>query len=218
MLLAACLLALAGCTSMAPRYTRPAAPVSDSLPAGVPAIASDAGAVADQFRTGAFGLPWNAGKTAIQAKYPGGQWDKDAAGTDRYCAPSRQSLLGLPAQHQTRELCFLIGGDGTMASATARLDATLPSLLAVVNRSRTRFGDFDAVKRDEGAIQSRFENAVANIQIQSENATAAKSRIMDTDFAAETANMTRAQILQQAGTAMLSQANQIPQSVLSLLR
>jgi hypothetical protein len=118
--------------------------------------AAHAGAVADQFRTGAFGLPWNAGKSAIQAKYPGGQWDKDAAGTDRYCAPSRQSLLGLPAQHQTRELCFLIGGDGTMASATARLDATLPSLLAVVNRSRTRFGDFDAVKRDEGAIQSRF--------------------------------------------------------------
>ena len=118
--------------------------------------AAHAGAVADQFRTGAFGLPWNASKSAIQAKYPGGQWDKDAAGTDRYCAPSRQSLLGLPAQHQTRELCFLIGGDGTMASATARLDATLPSLLAVVNRSRTRFGDFDAVKRDEGAIQSRF--------------------------------------------------------------
>jgi hypothetical protein len=115
-----------------------------------------AGAIADQFRAGAFGLPWNAGKSAIQAKYPGGQWDKDGAGSDRYCAPSRQPLLGLPAPHQTRELCFLIGGDGTMASATARLDATLPSLLAVVNRSRTRFGDFDAVKRDEGAIQSRF--------------------------------------------------------------
>ena len=78
------------------------------------------------------------------------------AGVDRYCIASRQPLLGLPAPHQTREICFLIGGDGTMASATARMDATLPSLLAVVNRSRTRFGDFDAVKRDEGAIQSRF--------------------------------------------------------------
>jgi hypothetical protein len=114
------------------------------------------GAVADQFRSGAFGLSWNASKAAIQAKYPGGQWDKDEAGTDRYCAPSRQPLLGLPAQHQTRELCFLIGGDGTMASATARMDATLPSLLAIVNRSRTRFGDFDAVKRDEGSVQSRY--------------------------------------------------------------
>jgi flagellin len=69
-----------------------------------------------------------------------------------------------------------------------------------------------------GAIQSRFENAVSNIQIASENTTAARSRIMDTDFAQETAAMTRAQILQQAGTAMLSQANQLPQQVLSLLR
>jgi len=69
-----------------------------------------------------------------------------------------------------------------------------------------------------GAIQSRFESAVANIQIASENTTAARSRIVDTDFAAETAAMTRAQILQQAGTAMLSQANQLPQQVLSLLK
>lgn len=69
-----------------------------------------------------------------------------------------------------------------------------------------------------GALQSRFENAVSNIQITAENTTAARSRILDADFAAETAAMTRAQILQQAGTAMLSQANQIPQQVLSLLK
>src|SRR5512135_2190965 len=115
-----------------------------------------AGPVADQYRGGAFGLPWNASKSAIEAKYPGGKWDKDEAGLDRYCAPSRQVLLGLPAQHQTRELCFRIGADSTMAAATARMDATLPALLAVVNRSRTRFGDFDAVKRDDQAIQSRY--------------------------------------------------------------
>ena len=131
-----------------------------SLVGGLSALlvagATHAGAVSDQYRNGAFGLPWNASKSAIQAKYPGGAWDKDEAGMERYCAANRQALLGLPAPHQTRELCFLIGIDGTMASATARLEATLPSLLAVVNRSRTRFGDFDAVKRDEGAIQSRF--------------------------------------------------------------
>lgn len=115
-----------------------------------------AGPVSEQFRGGAFGLPWHASKASIQARYPGGAWDRDESGTDRYCAPSRQPLLGLPAQHQTRELCFLIGDDGTMASATARLDPTLPALLAIVNRSRTRFGDFDAVKRDEDAIQSRY--------------------------------------------------------------
>jgi len=116
---------------------------------------ASAGPVGDQYRSGAFGLPWNAGKSAIEGKYPGGKWDKDDSGRDRYCAASRQSLLKLPAQHQTRELCFLIGSDGTMASVTARMDATLPALLAVVNRSRTVFGDFDAVRRDEAAIQSR---------------------------------------------------------------
>ncbi len=116
---------------------------------------ASAGSVGDQYRTGAFGLQWNSGKSAIQAKYPGGTWDKDDKDRDRYCAPSRQSLLKLPPQHQTRELCFLIGSDGTMASVTARMDASLPSLLAVVNRSRTVFGDFDAVRRDEAAIQSR---------------------------------------------------------------
>jgi hypothetical protein len=125
-----------------------------SLAALLAGIAT-AGPVGDQYRAGAFGLPWNAGKGAIEAKYPGGQWDKDDKGRDRYCAASRQVLLKLPAQHQTRELCFLIGGDGTMASVTARMDASLPSLLAVVNRSRTVFGDFDAVQRDEAAIQSR---------------------------------------------------------------
>ena len=69
-----------------------------------------------------------------------------------------------------------------------------------------------------GAVQSRFENAVANIQIQAENLSAARGRIMDADFAMETANLSRAQILQQAGTAMVAQANQLPQQVLALLR
>jgi hypothetical protein len=119
--------------------------------------AAFAGNVANQFRGGAFGLPWSADKAAIQAKYPGGKWDIDElVGTDRYCAPSRQVLLKLPAQHQTKELCFLMGADKTMGAATARLEPSLPSLLAVVNRSRTMFGDFDAVKRDDGAIQSKY--------------------------------------------------------------
>jgi len=69
-----------------------------------------------------------------------------------------------------------------------------------------------------GAVQSRFENAVSNIQIGVENISASRSRIMDADFAKETANLSRAQILQQAGTAMVAQANQVPQGVLSLLR
>ena len=69
-----------------------------------------------------------------------------------------------------------------------------------------------------GAVQSRFENAVANIQIGVENLSASRGRIMDADFAKETANLSRSQILQQAGTAMVAQANQASQGVLSLLR
>lgn len=68
-----------------------------------------------------------------------------------------------------------------------------------------------------GAAQSRFGSAIANLQVGIENQSAARSRIIDADFAVETANLTRAQILSQAGTAMVSQANQQPRGVLSLL-
>ncbi len=118
--------------------------------------AAEAGAVTAQFGAGAFGLPWNAGKSAIQAKYPGGTWDTDDKGHERYCAQSTQTLLKLPAPHQTKELCFLIGQDNTLAAATAVMNASLPTLLAVGGRCRTIFGDFDAMVRDDQALQSRF--------------------------------------------------------------
>jgi flagellin len=73
------------------------------------------------------------------------------------------------------------------------------------------------VRSDFGTIQNRFESVVRNLQNVSENLSASRSRIMDTDFAEETANLTRTQILQQAGVAMLSQANSSPQNVLALL-
>lgn len=76
----------------------------------------------------------------------------------------------------------------------------------------------DAQRADLGAIQNRFENTIANLQNIGENVSAARGRIQDTDFAAETAALTKNQVLQQAGTAILAQANQLPQSVLSLLR
>lgn len=95
----------------------------------------------------------------------------------------------------------------TAAGAQSALE-TIDSALATINSSRA----------DLGAIQNRFTSVVANLSTTSENLSAARGRIQDTDFAAETANMTKAQILQQAGTAMLAQANQLPQSVLSLLK
>nr|MBO2512002.1 flagellin [Gammaproteobacteria bacterium] len=76
----------------------------------------------------------------------------------------------------------------------------------------------DSARAELGAVQNRFDNTIANLQNIAENASAARSRIQDTDFAAETANLTKNQVLQQAGTAILAQANQLPQAVLSLLR
>ncbi|WP_350260262.1 flagellin [Stenotrophomonas riyadhensis] len=79
-------------------------------------------------------------------------------------------------------------------------------------------GSINSTRADLGAIQNRFTSVVANLQTSTENLSASRSRIKDTDFAKETAELTRTQILQQAGTAMLAQANQVPQGVLSLLR
>jgi len=82
----------------------------------------------------------------------------------------------------------------------------------------TALGNVNTARATYGAVQNRFESVISNLQVASENTAAARSRIMDADFGAETAALTRAQILQQAGTAMLAQANAAPQSVLSLLR
>ena len=94
------------------------------------------------------------------------------------------------------------------ASGNISTISALDSALSAVNGRRATLG----------ALQSRFENTVSYLRTAVENQSAARSRIMDADFAAETANLSRAQILQQAGTAMVAQANQLPQGVLALLR
>ena len=87
-----------------------------------------------------------------------------------------------------------------------------------IQRLDSAIDQVNAARGDLGALQTRFEKTVENIDIQNENISAARGRIVDADFASETANLSRAQILQQAGTAMVAQANQLPQQVLSLLR
>ena len=94
-------------------------------------------------------------------------------------------------------------------AATAQSALTsIDSALNAVNSQRANYG----------AAQNRFENVVATLMVANENQSAARSRIMDADYATETANLSRASILQQAGNAMVAQANQLPQQVLSLLR
>ena len=95
----------------------------------------------------------------------------------------------------------------TAAGAQTAL-GTIDSALAQISGSRAALG----------AYQNRFDSVITNLQTTSENISASRSRIQDADFAAETANLSRAQILQQAGTAMVAQANQLPQGVLALLR
>jgi len=97
---------------------------------------------------------------------------------------------------------------GTTATAARDAMTAIDGALTAVNGSRSNFG----------AAQNRFDSVIANLRVASENQSAARGRIMDADFAAETANLSRGQILQQAGTAMVAQANQLPQGVLSLLR
>lgn len=98
--------------------------------------------------------------------------------------------------------------DVSSAATASAAIATMDTAIDSVSTNRATFG----------AIQNRFESVVVNLTSYSENLSAARSRIQDADFAAETANLTRAQILQQAGVAMLAQANTLPQSALSLLQ
>jgi flagellin len=98
-------------------------------------------------------------------------------------------------------------GVGTVGKANATITAVDAALSSV-----------SALRSTLGAIQSRFESVVSSLQTASENLSASRSRIQDADFAMETAKLTRAQVLQQAGTAILAQANAVPQTVLQLLR
>lgn len=98
--------------------------------------------------------------------------------------------------------------DGADATESNKALEQIDKAIAEIVKERATFG----------AAQVRFESVVSNLQVSAENQASARGRIMDADFATETANLSRTQILQQAGTAMLAQANSLPQNVLSLLR
>lgn len=111
---------------------------------------------------------------------------------------------------------------GTDASGTGRsvIDRTADAaaIATVVQRIDAALDTVNSNRATLGATQNRFDAVISNLQVAYENQTAARSRIMDADFAVETSNLSRAQILQQAGNAMVAQANQLPQQVLSLLK
>ena len=121
---------------------------------------------------------------------------------------------------------FQVGANNgdTMTITTAQVTTVSGDVLTMANASTamaaidTALDTITTNRAVYGAAMSRFQFAISNLQITGENQSAARGRIMDADFAAETANLSRAQILQQAGTAMVAQANQLPQQVLQLLR
>jgi flagellin len=106
----------------------------------------------------------------------------------------------------------------TATSATIDNSATAGDIKTVIDNIDTALDTVNNTRATFGATQSRFDAIIANLQQAVENQAAARSRIMDADFASETANLSRAQILQQAGNAMVAQANQLPQQVLRLLQ
>jgi flagellin len=104
------------------------------------------------------------------------------------------------------------------AVIAGNLNGDAAALKTVIDNIDTALNDVNGERAVYGAAQNRFEAVISALMIANENQTAARSRIMDADFAAETANLSRANILQQAGNSMVAQANALPQGVLALLR
>jgi flagellin len=143
------------------------------------------------------------------------------------------AILGASAGSMTFQIGAGTTANDSLSISTTRLDnnATITNVtgassdITTVTNSTTAITNIDSAldlvntqRATYGAAQNRFSAVISTLQVSAENQTAARSRIMDADFAAETAALTRSQVLQQAGTAMLAQANQVPNSVLQLLR
>ena len=112
----------------------------------------------------------------------------------------------------------IVSAAGVTSAVQAGAISTVASAQTLMSTLQTAIDTVSNIRADFGAVQNRLESAVRNMENVIENQSAARSRVLDADFARETANLTRTQILQQAGTAMLAQANSLPQNVLSLLR
>jgi flagellin len=111
-----------------------------------------------------------------------------------------------------------VAGTDTTGLGRAVITGDSAAVMLVIDDIDDAINKVSSERSVLGASQSRFESAISYLQISTENQAAARSRIMDADFAVETSNLSRSQILSQAGSAMLAQANQLPQSVLSLIR
>jgi flagellin len=186
-----------------------AAQITGKIAAAINAKIGDTGLYAEQSTTTPTTLTFSSVRQSVNASgaFAGysvayGTLSSTTAGVTLGTAPAANTVA--PAGNPF----FLDELDITTVVGAGRALSIVDLSLTTVNGGRA----------DLGAIQNRFQSVVANLTTSSENLTASRSRIRDADYAKETAELTRTQILQQAGTAMLAQANQIPQNVLSLLR
>ena len=187
--------------------------VATNTGAGIKLTAADGRNIVAGALTGA--TTWTAGELGL-----GGVLGATTAGTVdiNYQSPSGNAATAVTVA--------VAGGFTTGSQSIASTGTAISAIdISTVTGANTALTAIDAAltqinssRAALGAIQNRFSSTIDNLQTNSENLSASRSRIIDADFAAETANLSRAQILQQAGTAMVAQANQLPQGVLSLLR
>ncbi|MDT8993011.1 flagellin [Curvibacter sp. APW13] len=181
-------------------------------------LTNESGADIKVFNTAASGgsITMGLGSSTVSAAagdslYVSGALTLDSDKSFSVDAPNGASGTGASyflATAATSQMQAVANLDVSTFDAASRSLSIVDSAIQVIAGQRAKFG----------ALQSRFENTIASLNTMSENLSASRSRIQDADFAMETANLARTQILQQAGTAMVAQANQLPQGVLTLLR
>src|SRR3989344_4117393 len=145
----------------------------------------------------------------------GGGTAGTATVVDSTAATADADLLATVTSNWDGTNGIAIGGGASGAATNIATTSQIDDAINVIDKALDTINDKRAAF---GASQNRFEAVISNLQTNIENQTASRGRIVDADFATETANLSRSQILQQAGTAMVAQANQLPQQVLSLLR
>jgi flagellin len=164
------------------------------------------------------------GRNITATEALGGGIDTVFGGTD---IASTVEISGSVTMSATESITFTgdyatLGFSGTSLASTGSLStasvATADDSNTTIQRIDSALESVSTLRSGFGAVQNRFESTITNLQTISENLSASRGRILDADFAAETANLTKAQILQQAGTAILAQANALPQAALSLLQ
>jgi flagellin len=174
------------------------------------------------------GLAATVGRT-LSTTLTGVTATQDVTGSDYVAGTLSNTTGGTLTLNSSKSFTLTGSGTGLADAGFSALTVGLTKLSSVAIDTVTgannaiavldaALAQVDSQRADLGAVQNRLSSTVTNLQATSENLSQARSRILDTDFAAETANLTRAQILQQAGTAMLAQANAVPNTVLTLLR